>query len=439
MDIATNLESYKAMLPSLMQARFGSFLVLPFQYGEDGFDADWANRTFEPRDVTTVDFNEIARSMMSRDTRISIGSCWRIPKDVLLREMADGAVSGEEASFFVDADGSCRPFALTDSWLYVFHSGVAFLAVGILFDEIGTLADIVNPGYVNSQASFCVEDAAGRRPFSLEEWIEHLMTKAGLRKFFNSTGSPFLEAFSFMLGIVPERFPDLDVMRQATFNMHLMNPFDDPVTDSSEEDVRFVYAVIDESLRSYRWATCVTSQTISYIVADPKMDLDGQMATHARAALPIVMLALYEKYTCLHYTEVIASTDLDHLKQIQKLKTEMLEFQAYGTLAPANLSRWHNIRLIYQALLDVCGIPEAIAEVDHKISILAEHQRELEAQKTEMLTNLITAFGIVSILASVLTIIQILLGGNFAIWASMILTTVFIFLVFLLAVFRRRR
>ena len=56
-----------------------------------------------------------------------------------------------------------------------------------------------------------------------------------------------------------------------------------------------------------------------------------------------------------------------------------------------------------------------------------------------MLSNLITAFGIISILASVLSIIDILIGGSIAIWASLILTSILLFLVFLLAFFRKKR
>ncbi len=439
MMIAENKGSYSAMIPALRRARFGSYLILPFQSGEGGFESRWADETLEPCDVTTMDLNEIARSMMTEDGRVSIGRRWRIPRDVLLREMTGGDADADAAALYVTAGESRRRFAFTDSWLYAFHSGVAFLALGILYDGMQTLAEIVNPGYVNSSAGFLLEDGEGPRPFAVEEWIGRLAAKAGLRQFFSSSGSPFLEAFTYTLGLVPERFPDLDVMRQITFNLHLMVPLDDPVEDSSEEDVRFVYSVIDRSLNTYRWAACVTSQTLSYAVADPEMDLEGEMRAQAEDGLPMAMLALYEKYTCLHYTEVIATTDLRHLKQIQKLKTEMLAFQAYGTLAPANLSRWHNVRRIYDFLLEVCGIPEAVNDVGHKIDILSEHQRELESRRAELLTNLITAFGIVSILASVLTIIQILLGGSTTIWMSLILTAVFILMVFLAAAYRQRR
>ena len=436
MKIAENSQAYAATLPSLARARFGSYLILPFHVEESGFRADWADRCLTPRDVNTVDLNEIARSMMSRDGRMSIGSCWLIPRDVLLREME--APAAGELKLSVETEAGSRPFSLTDSWLYVFHSQVAFLAIGVVFDSIETLADIVNIGGVSSRAAFRWEDGAGSHAFALDAWIETLAAKGGLRPFFSSKSNPFLDVFTDTLAVVPQRFPDLDVMRQAAYNLHLMIPFDNPVTENSEEDLHFIYARIGEISRSYRWACCVTSQTLAYLVADPDLDLDRQMEIRGRAGLPLVMLALYEKYTCLHYTDIIAGTDLRHLERIRELKREMLEFQAYGTLSPANLSRWDNIRQIYSALLEAADIPRAVEDVDHKINILAEHQRELEARRTELLTNLITAFGIVSILASVLTVIQILTGGNTAVWIALVLTVVLILTAFLLALHRRR-
>ena len=64
-----------------------------------------------------------------------------------------------------------------------------------------------------------------------------------------------------------------------------------------------------------------------------------------------------------------------------------------------------------------------MAAVTAKLNILAAHQQELERVRGETVINLITLFGIVSILASVLSIVQILSDGNMLIWASTILTT----------------
>ncbi len=437
MPIAENSRSYADMLPFLEQARFGSYLILPFQFSEGEFRSEWADSTFIPREITTVDVNEAARAMMNGNGRLSVGRCWMIPCSTLLRETAGIEQTGT-LPLYAETDKGCRSFSLTDSWLYVFHSRIAFLAVGICFDGIETLADMVKLGGMKSRSAFYYEGASGRVEFSFSGWIGSIAARAGLRSFFSSEGNPFADVFTYTLAVIPERFPSLEVMKQATFNMHLFIPFRISVTDNSEEDVNFIYAKIGEISHTYRWAACVTSQTLSYIVADPDMDLESQMGIRGRAGLPVVMFALYEKYTCIRYTEAIADTDIRHLKPIQQLKMEMLEFKAYGTLAPANISRWSNIGQIYRALLEANEVSAAIADVDHKISILAEHQRELEAKRTSLLTNLITTFGIVSILASVLTIIQILLGANEIIWTALLLTMVVLFLAFLLTLLRRR-
>ena len=433
----TDNTEYIAMLPFLDQACFGSYLILPFQFLQGDFRFEWADSNLSPRDIETVDLSETARSMMKRNSPGSIGQCWMIPRNILLNEMA-GIKDTEDLPLYVETEKGRRCFTLTDSWLYVFHSHVAFLAIGICFDEIETLADIVNLGGMNNRAAFCYEDASGRKDFSFSEWVDHFTAKLGLHGFFSRESNPFTDVFTYTLAVIPERFPNLEVMKQATFNLHLMIPFSNPVRDNSEEDVRFVYAKIGEISHTFRWAACVTSQTLSYIVADPKMDFKGQMEIRGRAGLPVVMFALYEKFTCIRYIKALAETDIHHLNPIQKLKMEMLEFKAYGTLSPSNISRWSNIKQIYRALLETNEMPSAIDDVDHKISILAEHQRELESIRTEMLTNLITAFGIISILESVLGVIQILLGANMTIWIASILTTLVLFLIILVTLFRKR-
>ena len=430
MKIAEKDESYKVMLPELEKARFGSHLILPFRIEGNKFRKDWADQMLTPVDLTTSDFTEIVQSMLSRDGRISIGDCWRISRTVLFREMTDGALDPEKVSLYVEKGDIRRGFSLTDSWLYVFHTHVAFLALGIFYEDVSTLRDIVNPGHADSSAIFGYEDASGSQTFVIENWINNLSSKAGLQSFFSTKGSPFLEAFIHSFGLVPKRFPDLDVMKQASFNIHIMEPFHNPVRDSSEEDIRFVYSVIDHDLGDYRWGSCISSQSLSTITAERSMDLDRKMQLQAGSDLVIVMLMLYEKYTCLRYIDVIATTDLHHLKEIRKLKTEMLEFQAYGTLTPANLSRWHNVRNIYGALLDVNDIPEAIKDVDHKISILSEYQRKIESRKLERMERLVTAFGAFSILSSVLSIIESLTKGSAWSVPALILTALVLLVVY---------
>ena len=151
------------------------------------------------------------------------------------------------------------------------------------------------------------------------------------------------------------------------------------------------------------------------------------------ATEPVVLLALYEKYTCLRFTELITHLDKRQLKRLNALKTLMLRFQAFGTVTPANLSRWHNVKQIYAYLLEVNDIPAAIQDISNKVNILAEHQQETERARSETVINIITIFGIVSILASVLSIVQILSNGDIWIWMSTILTTLAMLLITIIA------
>lgn len=223
-------------------------------------------------------------------------------------------------------------------------------------------------------------------------------------------------------------------MQRATFNLHKMMSLDAPMEDAAEEDIRYVYAAKNQQAQAYRWGCCVTSQTISYVVADEAMDFAAQQAAQAADGLPVVLLSLYEKYTCLRFTELATQLQKEQVKQLKNL---MLHFRAFGTVAPANLSRWHNVKQIYANLLEVNDIPAAIEDISAKVNILTARQEEIERARSEAVINIITLFGIVSILASVLSIVQILSDGDALIWVSTILTTVMLALVTALAILRR--
>lgn len=268
----------------------------------------------------------------------------------------------------------------------------------------------------------------------MEQWLSAFLTPLGLRKFFDGDASFLLDAYAYVFAVVPQWFDELEQMRRIVFNLHKMMPLDAPMEDAAEEDIRYVYAAKNQNQNAYRWGCCVTSQTISYVIADEDMNFTAQRDAQAADGLPVVLLSLYEKYTCLRFTELITRMKKE---QIKELKNLMLNFQAFGTVTPANLSRWHNVKQIYANLLDVNDIPAAIQDISVKLSILTAHQEAIERARSETVINLITLFGIVSILASVLSIVQILADGDLLIWASTIFTAIMLALVTVLAILRR--
>ena len=415
-------------------AAYGCFLIIPLKYERDSFKQIQLEKIGRSEPVTTMDLNENIKAMLSPGDETAAGTGYIISRDALTAQMISGEDRDAVKDFrVVDKSGEFT-FELSDSWLYVFRTRVAFLCLNLSFNKIETLQAICNPGWAYNPAEFFWNDPMGEsHPFSVEKWLSDFLSPLGIQKFFDGESSYLLDAYTYIFTVVPQWFENLEQMRKPVFNLHKMMPLDIESEDEAEEDIRYVYAARNQEKDAYRWGCCVTSQTISYIVADETMDFEAERSAQASDGLPVVLLALYEKYTCLRFAEL---TRMNKGK-IKELKELMLNFQAFGTVTPANLSRWHNVKQIYANLLEVNDIPAAIEDISTKLNILTAHQEAVEHARSETIINLITIFGIVSILASVLSIVQILADGDLLIWVSTILTTIMLALVTALAIIRR--
>lgn len=181
-------------------------------------------------------------------------------------------------AFRVTADGQTYAFDLTTSYLYVFHTQVAFLCLNLSFSRMEALKAVCNPGSARSSAVFAWVDSAGTRRarFHWKRGCRISVRRLACAKFFDGESSFLLDAYAYMFALVPDRFDTLDEMQQFTFNLHKMMPPDAPIEDASEADIRYVYAVREQTLGTYRWGCCVSSQTISYVVADAAMDFEAE-------------------------------------------------------------------------------------------------------------------------------------------------------------------
>ena len=419
------------------QAKYGAFLILPLKYDPQTLRADQIEQLGPEQPMTTMDLNENIKTMLSGRGKASVGSCRRVGRQALL-----GALAGQgrqPAALRVDGEDGVFPFAVGESFLYLFHTQVAFLCLRVDFDHMGAVKGICEPGSAQRVSRFFWQEQAGDwREFSMHAWLTEFCARLGLAQFFEGSSTLLLDAYAYILALVPRRFDTLDEMKRITFNLHQMLPPDSPVQDDSEEDLRYVYAVKHKTLDSYRWGCCVASQTLSYVVADPQLDLEAEMQAQAADGLPVAVLSLYEKYTCLRFTQLIAALDEKKADQLRRLKKLMLEFRAFGTVAPANLSRWHNVKQIFANLQQVNDVNAAVQDITDKLNILAEHQQALEQNRNEAVVNIITLFGLISILESVLSLEQTLAGGDQAVW-GLAAATLGALLLVLASVLRLRR
>jgi len=424
-----------ADLAQKTQETYGCFFIIPLKFDPKTFNRAQLERIGTLVPVRTMDLNENIKAMLTPSSGAAVGAGYVIRTADLAAPLGPGA--GVEGWLSLQVTGGEETFPLTlwDSWIYVFHTRVAFLCLNLSFRQMDALRTMCNPGWAHNDAAFAWLDGSGEQhPFSIEQWLSSLLAPLDLRKFFDGDSSYLLDAYTYVFAVVPEWFENLEQMRRLTFNLHKMVSLDTLIEDLAEEDVRYTYAAKNESVNAYRWGCCVTSQTISYVAANEEMDFHAERDAQAEDGLPVVLLSLYEKYTCLRFTELIAQRKKE---QVRELKDLMLNFQAFGTVTPANLSRWHNVKQTYANLLAVNDIAAAVQDISAKVSILTAHQEAIEQERRDTVINLITLFGIVSILASVLSIVQILSDGGTLLWISTILTAIMLVLVTLLAVLRR--
>lgn len=418
---------------AIMNAKYGTYLIIPLKYDEEQAEHEKIREYYAPFSVDTMDLNETVKRMFAGTTEACICTPYRVTRDSILSAFQyEQNYRGCE----VHKDDLSYVFDFLDSYLYVFHTRVAFFCLGLSFAEMEALECICNPGYAQNEAVFqwCSQQGE-RHVFSMDALVRNLCAGCGLAGFYGEAVPMLLEAYTYILALTDTMFVSLEELQRITFNLHQMQDFQVPIEDQSEGDIRYVYAVKNPVANRYRWGACVTSQTIAYAVADPneKTELREEMETQAADGLPIVLLALYEKYTCQRFAELISDTKALNLRSITKLKKMMLRFQAFGTVTPANLSRWNNVRQIYEYLLDVCDINTAIRDISTKLEILVEEQQELENQRSTRILNLITIFGVVGIMSSVQSIVQILSDGSNLMWSVTVLTTAIIALCFGLA------
>ena len=129
--------------------------------------------------------------------------------------------------------------------------------------------------------------------------------------------------------------------------------------------------------------------------------------------MALTMIVMYQKYTCMLLNEKIHERFQGISAQsIRELKKEALEFIAYGTLTPSQVSKWNNVCETYRALQKENGVNEALDEIKEKIELLNEEQDHIDSKRESRVSMIIAVFGFVSIIAAALQILDYLSSGR---------------------------
>lgn len=315
---------------------------------------------------------------------------------------------------------------VTDLQLFVFYNGVAFLTTYLSYrnKDVDSVYEFVYPGYLSES-----EEVKAKQYAFLREIEKKILHESSPRFHWfmaedGDCGVVLKEAYRLNAAYAPRRFESTEILNRITYNEHRIIGLSHDFEDLSEGDVAYVTGAKDVISEDYGWGCCVTSQEISLVYVQGKVSL----AARAEDDLLLTLLAVHQKYSCLMLNEEIHQRHMRERgksgfqKSIQELKWEALEFIAYGTLAPSQISRWNNVCEMYRLLIRMNGVEESIDEIKEKISLLNEEQERLDARRENSIGMIIAVFGLISIVGAVLQTVDYVSSGRTEMIVSFVLS-----------------
>ena len=352
-----------------------------------------------------------------------------------------------------------KKYQIADLQLFIFNNGIAFITVYLSYKnkDVNQIYKFIDPGYVqeSNDKEKSVQDVLLE---ALEEKVFGLVQKKmkiTLSWFIQDKDSRkyiIKEAYRLNIASLPKRFEDNEIPKRIAYNGHRLVDVTRDFEDVSEMDVEYATGAKDVDDEHYGWGCAITSQEISYAYGPgpgktKPRDKKG-LWERSEDDLLLTMIVMYQKYTCMIFNEKIHqrfTSEERRLKgeaSLRDLKREALEFISYGTLAPSQISRWNNVCETYRSLQKQNGVNEALEEISQKITLLNDEQDRIDGERESRVSMIITAFGLISIIAATLQTLDYISTGNPLMIAGFLVTCVAMILFFLALRFdeiRRRR
>ena len=109
------------------KVKYASFLMIPLKYDEGSFDEKIIMSSFDKYEIQTLDLNENIKDRLNGRGETAVGKCYGIPREWLVNKLG---LEGE--SFRVKSEDGDYSLNIDDSYLYIFHTDVAFMCLQLL-------------------------------------------------------------------------------------------------------------------------------------------------------------------------------------------------------------------------------------------------------------------------------------------------------------------
>lgn len=400
------MDKYWQLVKNKNDIERGMFIILPLRYDEK---IDFKNISVKGKTVQfkSGDFIELMTNKCSMDG------------DFVRRYKLDAVLKPVKIDIEIP---------ISDLQLFVFYNGIAFLIVYLSYSnkDVGSVYKFIYPGYIGES-----KELVKKQSDFLQEIEDLILNQIEPKMYWfvtkNETPEIILkEAYRMNVSYAPNRFKDTDILNRITYNEHRIIDLSREFEDLSEKDIEYVTGAKDIDSEDYRWGCSITSQEISFVYAKN----DVPLAEQAEDDLMLTMLAMYQKYSCMmlneeiHQRHTLEKGTAKFKKSIQELKWEAMEFIAYGTLAPSQISRWNNVCEIYRLLIELNGVNETITEIKEKINLLNEEQEHIDSRREGTIGMIIAVFGLISIIGAILQIVDYVCTGRIELLISFAISLV---------------
>lgn len=421
---------------NLRKAQYGTHIIVPLKgnYSDDVakiekdikktiFSLSSSEDFFERKeDVIELDndLNDITNKLFDNEYEGKISSIFSINKSAFVKH----CFNIDDCKFYVGTQ--TNGFDITRIILYIFNTGVAFLAFHFRYMDIATMRDIFNPSDIklkNKKALFYMDENGESFPFSIkEDCINKMLAETRFELFFPlASDRVFSDAYAVSVAVIPERVEKLCEFKRIAYNLQRLQPLE--YNGFSEESIQSsLYAYPNQKNNSYQWCSCVGDCSISRVRCNDT--IERQIDDFRMNSMALIVLALYQKYSCLLFSERLRKDIKRGRRNFDSLESAMINFKAFGKIDASSVSRIANIRNFYKQVMEVNGVNEAVVQIDEKLRVIAEHEKEKGESKINAIMIILSLFSVVSILADIIAVIQNISTGGIMEYLTILFTII---------------
>ena len=413
------MEKYWEDVKNTEEIDRGLYIILPLRYQGDFQQIPFSAKKMNTNQKDQSD-EEKDRSGFDSDDFMEILSIKCRSGEFVKRCVLEEQVATVQKKW-KEAVKTSFSYELTQLLVFSFNKGIAFLTVYLAYKnkDVREIYQLINPGYIDDKKQEIQDSLLA---ILEQEVFESWNKEYGVQlKWFGQSEKTKIymmkEAYRLNVAALPKRFEERKIAEKIAYNEHRLIDVTKEFSDLSEKDVEYTSGARDVNDGHYGWACAITSQEIAYAYG-PKPEKTVPVAAEALPEqaeddLALTMIVMYQKYTCMLLNEKIHERFQGISAQsIRELKKEALEFIAYGTLAPSQVSKWNNVCETYRALQKENGVNEALDEIKEKIELLNEEQDHIDSKRESRVSMIIAVFGFVSIVAAALQILDYLSSGR---------------------------